>query len=243
MKQTLPAMLVTALLLCVAGPAAAETKWEVGFLGGINVSKLTGDDTGASLFVEDAGQEVRISGDIRDTSLGFVGGVAITAMFNERFGLQTGALFSQKGGEGKISGEFDDGGGGFTIVNVDIAIDLNYMEVPLLALVALPVGEESMLRLVAGPSFAFNTSANLELSAGGQSSSDDFSDEVTGVDIGGALGLGLAVPVNEVTLTMDGRWTFGFNSIDDTNAAVETDIKNSAFAFAVGVGVPLGSAE
>ena len=209
--------------------AVAQTSWEIGIKAGMTGSKVTGDDVESfTLYIDESNF---VEGDIDGMKMGLVAGGYATAHFNKQFGLRLEALYIQKGGEGTLEGEFD----GFPF-EVDMTFKFDYIEFPLLAVVSLPAGTSGTFDLFAGPAVAFNVAAELEVEAEGQSASEDI-ENASSTDFGGVVGAGFTLGLTSVDIFADARWEWGFTNILDVE---DSDIKNSAFAFMVGVGFPLG---
>jgi hypothetical protein len=224
---------IGALLVLAPGTnAVAQTTWEVGFKAGMGGAKLAGDDVESFIFYLDESNYVE--GDVDGTRMGFVGGAYATARVNRQFGVRLEALYVQKGGEGDLEGEVD--GAPF---DLQMRFKFDYIEFPLLAVVSFPTGPSGTFDIFAGPAAAFNVAAELEVEAGGQSASEDI-DNASSTDFGGVAGAGFTLALASVNLFADARWEWGFTDIVDVEDA---DIKNSAFAFTVGVGFPLGGAK
>jgi len=239
-----PAVLATAIVL-FATAAAAQPSWNVEVLTGLDITQLTGDDTKGSVLVQgtDLG-DAAVSGDIGSTRVGFVAGALATVFFTDNVGLQTGLVWARKGSDGQITLNGDVPGFGTVALDVDLTLTLDYLEIPLLAVVQLPAGEVLSMRFVAGPTIAFNTNADLEVSLFNVSNSYDVGDEIKGVDVGGLLGAGLVIPVAAVNIVLDARYSFGFTSVDDfptvAGQEINVDWKNSAITMVAGIEVPLG---
>jgi hypothetical protein len=135
-------------------------------------------------------------------------------------------------------------------VSGENTVTLDYFEFPFLGVISFPVGEMGTFDIFAGPVLAFNINAEIEqeitLSAMGASETVtetvDISDEVKGADFGGLIGAGLTFDLGQVMLFGEARWEYGFTQVIDDGDEDE-DIKNMAFGFIAGVGIPLGKSE
>lgn len=263
----LGAAIVVAAGLCFAGwTGASAQSLEFGIKAGLGLAKLMGDDAtvqecfelepifiGAEIFYLDG----CITDDVGDTKTGFVGGAYATARINPQFGIRLEALYLQKGGKGKISGTLDLLDGGFNEVGTvsvtgENKLTLDYVEIPLLAVYSFPLSPTANVDLFAGPAIAFNTKAEFESSAticlDGEcepllSETDDIKDIVKDTDFGGVIGAGFSFKLSRATLFGEGRWTYGFSEIIDDPSLLpgesNPDLKNSAFAFMLGLQFPL----
>lgn len=238
-----PVFAVLFACLCAGcfADAAAAPSYEFGFRGGLNMGKLTGDDTEGIVSLEE--YDATFSGEFDSYRLGFSGGIYFMAHLTDMFGLRLEALYVMRGGKGEVEGTLDVPDVGVVPFSADVTFKLDYIELPLLAVLSVPIGETVRFDAVAGPAFAFSTSSKLDIELGvmgyfiGQT--EDIEDMVKTTDIGGVIGGGFTVDVGPVNLFIDGRWTFGFSSIDDSGD--DLDVKNSNISFMGGVAVPLGT--
>jgi hypothetical protein len=201
--------LVAFVALLGVTTASAELSWEVGAKGGVSIAKFVGNDADSL---------------VKDSHVGFNGGLFVLANVTDRFGVQLEGLYTQKGGEGKV----DFGGG-----PVDVTVRADYIEFPLLAVFSYPASETVSLRGFVGPGFAFNTKAEVE----GGGTTTDVKDQTKSFDFLGILGVGAAFNVGTVNIIVDGRYEYGFISVDDSGS--DLSIKNSNFSIMGGVSSPL----
>jgi outer membrane protein W len=175
-----------------------------------------------------------------DTSYktGFTGGVFMNYAFNENFSLQPELLYTMKGVEGTLY-EYED------LLSVDVTASFDYLEIPLLAVYAFPLESGFRPRVYAGPSFAYNLSSELEISALIFSASADISSLTQVTDFGIVAGAGFDYPAGKGMITFDARFQMGFTNVLMTgdfliNGSEQTisgdDFKNYGFAFMAGYG-------
>lgn len=239
------AFAVLFLVLCTAwfGDAAAGPSYEFGFRGGLDMGKITGDDTEGILFLEE--YDATFSGEFNSYRFGFSGGVYFMLHLTDMVGVRLEALYVMKGGKGEVEGTLDVSDVGVVPFTADVTFKLNYIEFPLLAVLGVPLGETVKFNAMAGPALAFNTSSKLKMEIGAMGyftdQTEDIKDKVTGTDIGGVIGGGFTFEAGSVNLFIDGRWTFGLSSIDDSGE--DLDIKNSNLSFSGGIAIPLGAGE
>lgn len=253
-----------AVVLCFASStnALAQPSWELGVKAGFGLAKLTGDDTREteSGYI-DLGEgwyaQGEVTQDYGDSKPGFVGGAYAAVHINDQFGIRLEGLYLKKGGKGDNSGQLDvyddfDVYQGTITVSGENTVALDYFEFPLLGVVSFPVGDAATFDIFAGPVLAFNTNAELEqevtLSANGYSETEsekiDISDDTKGTDFGGVLGAGITFKLERVSLFGEVRYEYGFTKIIESNGSnSDEDIKNSAFGFMVGVGIPLAKSQ
>jgi hypothetical protein len=138
--------------------------------------------------------------------IGVHGGVYVTFLFTDNFGLQPELLLSTQGAtydedyfEGKLM--------------------LNYVTIPVLARFNI----NDMFSIHAGPQFGFLLSADEEYDGDTYSVKDDFNS----VDISGALGLEVNLPAN---FGVGARYVFGISSaLTDDNSFGDAKLKNGVF--------------
>jgi hypothetical protein len=204
MKTAKITVLGTVLML-MAGMVAqlhAQSPVKFGLKGGFNIANITGDNIDA------------------DARFGLSGGVMVDLSLPAvPFGIETGAIYSQKGAEGSEEG--------FTST-----IKLDYIEVPVLAKFQLGPSGPITPHLVIGPYFGFNVNAEASVSGDGGSISGDISDDVNGVEIGGAAGVGIDFNVGLTKLNARAQYGYGFTDIFKEG---EDGNKNAALSVTVGI--------
>ena len=116
-------------------------------------------------------------------------------------------------------------------------IKLSYLEIPVLAKIAIPTQGSVKPVLIIGPSLSFKLSAEAEgeMEVEGYSESEeiDISDEVSGVDFGLVFGAGVDVLLASGTLTFDARYNLGLTNVPDIEGE-SYDVKNAVISFMVG---------
>jgi len=204
-----------ALALAVATPLSGQGL-RGGVKAGIASATLGGDD------VDDA-----------ESRTAFWGGGFLTFALTPGFAIQPEVLYASKGAAG--SGAFDG--------DLDAELRLAYIEIPVL--LKFTVGT-SIARpyFFAGPTIGFKLSCEIEGSSGGVSITadcDEFEEEgveIKSTDFGAVFGAGFDYDLGGITLVVDGRYGLGLSSIAE--GAGDPDVKNRAFAFLVGLSIPLG---
>jgi hypothetical protein len=190
------------ILALIVGPASAELNF--GFKAGLSIANVFG-------------------GAIFDQSsrVGFCGGLFLTHDFSRVFSLQTEILFVMKGSRHRE---------GFGPTNLYEVMNLEYMEIPLLARFRLPLSKSMDFHLLAGPALAFGIRSRVNTVVGGETEEESL-DNVKGVDIGAVAGLGVDVPVKDGKICLDLRYTRGMTAI---STGPGNKIKNGAACFTVG---------
>jgi hypothetical protein len=126
---------------------------------------------------------------------------------------------------------------------VESELRIAYIEVPVL--LKYTVGT-SIARpyFFAGPYLAFKISCEAEVGTGSASltfdcdENEDEDAEFKSTDFGAVFGAGFDYDLGGVTLVVDGRYDLGLSTLVDSPA--DPDVKNRAFAFLVGLSIPLG---
>lgn len=246
-------ILTACLLVAAVGTAGAQSDWDFGIKAGVNSSKLRGDQV--SLFLNDIGLDV--AGAIGDHQSGFVGGGFARRKMSENWALQFEALFTRKGGEGNIFGTFEVDQPNASPLpgefNGQLKVELDYIEVPIIAVFNFPSDDKVTLTAQAGGAVSFATRAEVlldglatvrlpDLSTRSQTVEQkyDIGSSVTPVDISGVVGIGLDIARKKSTWHVEARWTFGLLTVDGSSGD-KADVWNSAFSFIVGIGWPGGS--
>jgi len=141
--------------------------------------------------------------------LGGVGGVFIGRDISPNFGLQLEGLFSMRGA-------------GFKDVD-DAKINLQYIDVPVLARVGSPSNNGPRFFAFTGPQASLKIKSEIELFG----VTESLDDEVKSFDFGWVVGAG----VDMQRFTLDARYTLGLMNIDDTG---DDTVKNRTFSVMLG---------
>lgn len=133
-------------------------------------------------------------------------------------------------------------GAKFTEGDLTGTVKLNYVQVPLLLRLSLPIPAGPRPYAFAGPAVSFEAGCTLAAESGGVSASADCADadfferkKLTWDVVGGA-GLGFGLGLGEATIGV--RYDLGLTSIDDSGA--NADIKTRAISVMVGYTLGLG---
>ncbi len=256
-RITLIGFAIAALVTVHGSDAGAEMRFEAGLKGGAGFTSL--DGSGLSQSSQDdiplgGGDHgiISLTTDLGDTKTGLVAGAYVTARFHPRFAVRLEGLSTSKGSKGKNSGSIEiyDAANtpiGTATVGGENTFTIEYFEIPLLAVVRFPSGARGAFEVFAGPSLAFRSSAKIEqtltLTGGGvsQSATDtqDLKDEIASTDFGGVLGVGYAHRTGGMILSLDARWTQGFDKVDEAGVL---DWRNRGLSVMFGLGAALGGA-
>ncbi len=156
-----------------------------------------------------------------DNRTGLLGGLSLVKTLSGAIAVQPEVLLVSKGAKG--SGR--------------AALNLNYLEAPLLLRLSLAPGAALEPHAYAGPYFGLKIRCRVDTNG---TSAD--CDDVTGistksVDVGGMVGGGVTVGMGGLALTAGARYGFGISTVAEFDAGnVQDAAKNGYFALYVGLG-------
>ncbi len=188
-------------LLAAPATAAGQTPVDIGAFAGLNSSKL------------------KLSRDLQpgeslESRLGFVGGGFVAVDLGALFAIQAEAAWTQKGA--------DLVAGGSTA-----AIKLNYIEIPVLLRLQLPLPISPFV--YAGPAISFKTRCKVEISGTELDCDDQLVNlGIKSTDVSGVLGAGVKFGNIIVSLQYDRS----FSNIRDSSST--TELKNETWSGRVG---------
>jgi hypothetical protein len=211
MKAFIAALGIVAVL---ASANNADAKGYAGVKGGVNIGSLSGDGT-----------------DALESRTGFDGGVFYGMPVNDRFGVRREARDVEKGAEGPFpKPQHRD--------NHESVNKKDYVELPVLVTATFPVKDQLEFEFFAGPTFAFNTKAELEVPE--HNETEDLGDVVESFEFGGAIGGGVEYKLSSFSIIADVRYSMGFSNIASEG---EGDTKNRGIGIMGGIQIPFGSGE
>jgi Outer membrane protein beta-barrel domain len=202
--------------LTFALPSFAAAQTVVGASIGLGVASLSIDDDDEDL----------------DSRKGINFGVFVGIPLTETFSIQPGLSYMQKGAT--------DSQDGF-----EMAIELDYITLPLLGVFRVPSEGPASLHLFAGPTFAFEISCEVSMEGGGEDTSSDCEDPGTEVntksfDFGAAVGAAVSYAVSDAaSLFLSGFYNLGLTNVNDDDSGVDS-AKNRIFGVNVGLVFPVG---
>jgi len=155
-----------------------------------------------------------------------LGGLFVNFQLSSWMNIQPEFLVSEKGAT-------------YSKNNTRTNVRLHYFEVPILLKLRIPIDKTFYPHLLAGPNFAFNTQASYVATntqsgtvyQGGMSS-------IRRSDIGALLGAGLDVQSKRLFATIDGRYGYSFNYLNN-NEATQLKVRNTGWIFSIGLGFRL----
>lgn len=205
--KILSALALSVLFSIVATNSVAQVGLAIGGKAGVGITTFKGSNLSNI-----------------DERTSWLGGAFLNAQISPVFTLQPEILFSQKGAD-------------YTAGEIRESLVINYFEVPVLAKIRLPIGEVFFPHILLGPNFAFNTNvkySSVDTGNGTQVNTNE--PDIRKSDVGGLVGAGIDIETKDSGLffTLDGRYGFGFNDVNQSDNAIE--LKNAGWSFAVGVG-------
>lgn len=188
-------LFLTALFIVAASSFSLAQGVSFGLKAGVNFANQTIETSSISLSP--------------DGRTGFHGGVYLTGMVTEHFGIQPEVYYSMQGSE-------------FNVGNTTTKINMDYLSIPVL----FRYNITDFFNIHVGPQFGIVMKA--ETKSG--SNTADFKDDVKSADIGGAFGAGVDLPFG---LNGGLRYVQGFSNIsnDDSN---DSKLKNKMFQIYIG---------
>ena len=254
------------VLFIFSGTASAQVKITGGFKGGLNIMMPYGDDLtilqpvlnfaidaveDEDLFVIDVpddGDDYSI--DLSDSSsvelgglgtkMGFLFGGFLCFQINEYFAVQPEIMYVRKGGKQDIDINT-------TVLSIPIPISgsvtwkLDYIEIPLLAKIILPVSGKVTPNLLIGPAIAFNVSSKLAGELLGAEADVDVDPIIKSTDFGMIIGAGLDYEISEkAMINLEGRFGLGFQNWFDLPIDI-VSVKNGNISLMAGFAYRFGS--
>lgn len=163
-----------------------------------------------------------------NAKLGYLGGVFVNLQAAPWFTVQPEVIVSQKGAT-------------YTRDNTKTELNLHYIEVPVLAKIRIPIDKVFYPHVLAGPNVAFNTDARY-VSTDSQSGTvvQGDGDNFRKADVGAVVGAGLDIQSKRVFFTVDGRYGYAFNYLENgRDNSPQLRIRNAGWTFSLGVGIRL----
>lgn len=181
------------LVFCASSFIMAQPEITIGPTVGINFATFNG---------KDANQMGNLS-----SKTGMNVGAFLNYHFSDLFALQPEVIYTMKGTDGTTT---------FNNLNYNLTYSINYIEVPVLLKVYIPIEGSKTIRpsLYAGPAFAFKVASNLEVSGNGVDQTVDESSDTKSFDFGLAFGGGVGFVVGTGILDVSFRYTMGLSTID-----------------------------
>jgi len=137
---------------------------------------------------------------------------------------------------------------GADLEDVELGLELNYIEIPLLIQIPFGAGQGATPFIFAGPSLAFETGCTFSLESEGASldldcdegDEEDLELERKKFDYGAIIGAGLRLPLGSGAFHIEARYTLGLANLDDS-ASGDDSFKNRSAAVYAGYSIALGN--
>lgn len=191
-------------------PAADSSSFQIGVVGLLNYSTMA--------YSADSDDAADAANDIAGYKLGFGGGLRAIMEFSPFIGIQPEILFKQYGATGEVMG-------------IESSTTLNYLQVPILARIAIPVAGPVTPKVLVGPTFGYFLSGSTEA---GDLTDDIEGDDVNKFDIGVAAGVGADIAAGPGSLSVDLRYDRSFTGTQDEDDPGGLNNVNTGFGFMLG---------
>jgi len=215
-KQVVCLLAAAVMVMFVPGFSPASTLEDLPFSFGpkmgLNISDFRGIDMPSE-------------GELLDWKAGFCGGAFLAYPINDWFTVQPELLYSMKGM--KV---------GFLVWSAGISLD--YIEIPLLAMLTIPTESRFTPNIFVGPAFGFNVRAEVFVGEIGDTDVFDLEDAVKFYEIGFVFGIGANIEVGPGEIMTDIRYIMGLTDVFDIDASEDSfvDAKNDVIAIMLGYG-------
>ena len=220
---------------------------KLGIKGGINQSKLRGDQV--SKYLSNPSTGTFLAGSISHYETGGMFGGFIRYYFTDNFGLQLEGMWVQKGGNGAAFGELGVDFPSDVIrsgeFNGEVTANIDYIEFPLMAVYKFESDDRVNMVAEGGLVVALNTKAEVNFAGTAEvelpdlskrvqtiDQTEDITDQVSTTDFLATIGLGFEIAFDSYDFLIEGRYTFGLTTIDATNP--QSDVWNNTFAITAG---------
>ncbi|MBD3220555.1 outer membrane beta-barrel protein [bacterium] len=190
----------------LAGPLGKTIK------AGISYAQVTNDG--------DAGDS--------DHTLGLAAGVALSYDLVPGLSLQPEVLYVQQGGKYDVN-VVD---GGMVVGSGELTWDLDYIQVPVLAKIQLPVVGSLLPTIIAGPAFAFNVTSDYTVEGDGAEDSGEIED-LKSTDLSLIFGLAMKVGAGPAGVMVEARYNHGLTDLNDAEGGT-AKINNRSFQVLAG---------
>lgn len=212
------------LLLLGATPSFAQWWSGVGMHAGGSAALLRGNDVG-------------ITDDATDRSLGFTIGLYKSVPLGAGFAIQPELMYTQKGG----TLSFDDMIDEETNAEFDLTFNVDYLEVPVALTYTIPIQSRYLPTLYAGPYMSLVTRRDATFDAEGASLSIDGDEFFKRIDYGAVFGADLGFRLKQRIATLGVRYDLGLADIakdgqfsDEDDIAVGSDIRTDEWSVLIG---------
>jgi hypothetical protein len=205
--------LALAALAFIPCSGARAADIDFGVKGGLNIANVYGDTVD----------------DDAEWKNGFKGGIFLDMGISRYFTVRPEALFVQNG----TRSEF---------LNADLYLKFDYLQVPVLAVLDLPVHGPLVPFIFAGPYISLLLGSDFEERVDDRSATTGIKDYTKSTDTGFVFGAGLDFGLGPGSMSIEGRYDLGLGEFDDGIAegifgvedAERSDGKNRSWAIMLG---------
>ena len=176
-----------------------------GIKGGVNVANMRSDRSALSF-----------------ARLRFCGGGFLAVGLGDLFVIQPEALYTQKGVRWHVIS--------WTFESIQETYELDYIEIPLLAKLVVPIKGGVKPNLFCGPYFAINVNAKYRIVTNMASEELDYDEYIKDIDYGIVFGGGVDFALKKGKIVFDGRYTSGWITTMDEGP----DQKNKVLSLMLG---------
>jgi opacity protein-like surface antigen len=209
----------------------AQSYWKAGFKGGLNISNLRGNTDSFGLYVENVIDAVSSN---TEGVTGFIGGIDLTYQMRDDIGIRLEGLYTRRGIKGDFTGDFRMNPSAVPdTVTTWLDVTFDYFEIPLLAVYSYRALDYLKINAMTGPALSVHIKSDWKADKlEKEGALDDFMKK-TGFSW--VFGAGIEFEVAERSLVLEGRWTLGLTSIDDSKLG--QDLKHNSFALLAGIAI------
>ncbi len=209
--------LLILMVIIFSCPLGAQNQARFGVKGGLNFANFTGADVDPGVNENNVDFESRT---------GFVIGGWVEFPVSEIFSVQPELYYSMKGATDKEK-EGDQ--------TIKISFLFNYLELPVLFKIKIPVEGTVHPNLFLGPFFAFKMKGDFKIEVEDQSLTTKLED-LKSTDYGLVFGGGIDFDLGGRRLNIEARYNMGFAKIFPAEDGETPDIKNKVISLMVGYG-------
>jgi hypothetical protein len=209
----------------------AQSYWKAGFKGGFNFANFRGDTDSLRFFVEDVIDAVTTSPEGRTA---FIGGVDLTYQLRDDIGIRLEGMYVRQGIKGDFTGDFRmNPSSQPDTVTAWVDANFDYFQSPLLAVYSYRAMDYLKINAMTGPAISIHVKSDWKADKlEKEGALDDF---MKTNDFAWVFGAGIEFEFGERSAVLEGRWTLGLSSIDDSK--FNQDVKNSSFAILAGIAI------
>jgi hypothetical protein len=252
-EQLIAAIVIVLVAMPISDAFPDDLRFEAGVKGGPYWAALRGDPVSVWL----GGDDGQLAGTIANYQTAFSGGAFVTMFFNDIFGVQAELMYAPKGGEGTAAGQIvfypENDNPRPAFFNGTVSADLDYVEIPVMAVLELEASESGKLRVrgLAGFTLGFNVHAQSRLEGTAEirmqdtskrrysvDQTEDIGSRVKGQEFGLIFGGAVYYDIGKMDFLVESRWERGLTTIDNTT--LYRDVRTSNVSLMFGLSYPFG---